>query len=78
MKTKTEIIKLYLADLNNIVKQSPARDNRIVMLESELLEQESKEQPPEFSLPRKEIKGSKKLKKALAEIEAKLSIYKNR
>lgn len=33
---KKEIIKLYLADLNNIVKQSPARDNRITMLEKEL------------------------------------------
>ena len=43
MKTKEEIIKLYLSDLNNIVKQSPARDNRVAMLELELLEQESKE-----------------------------------
>jgi len=36
MKTKEEIIKLYLSDLNNIVRQSPARDSRIAMLESEL------------------------------------------
>lgn len=39
MKTKEEIINLYLDDLKNIVPQSPARDNRIAMLESELTEE---------------------------------------
>ena len=34
--TKQEIIKLYLGDLKNIVKESPARNNRIAILESEL------------------------------------------
>ena len=33
---KKELIKLYLSDLNNIISQSPARDNRISMLKQEL------------------------------------------
>jgi hypothetical protein len=36
MRTRKEIIEFYLKDLNNIVPQSPARDNRINMLEKEL------------------------------------------
>jgi len=38
-----KIIKLYLSDLNNIVPQSPARESRIGMLESELSVLESQE-----------------------------------
>lgn len=34
--TKKEIIELYISDLKNIVFDSPARDNRIKMLEDEL------------------------------------------
>jgi len=37
MKTlnKKQIIKLYINDLKNLVKESPARENRIAMLESQ-------------------------------------------
>lgn len=34
--TKEEIIKLYLADLNNLVVRSDAQQSRIAMLEEEL------------------------------------------
>ena len=33
---KIEILKLYISDLKNIVKQSDARDSRIETMEKEL------------------------------------------
>jgi hypothetical protein len=42
--TKQEIIKLYIGDLLNIIPQSPARDNRIALLESELAKEEEPEE----------------------------------
>ena len=34
--TKEEIIKMYLNDLKNLIKDTPARQNRIEFLENEL------------------------------------------
>ena len=68
--TTQEIIKLYLADLNNIVPQSPARDNRIAMLESELAALESQ---PEVSDNRwnftKEFENSEEYKRLITELK---------
>lgn len=36
MKTKAEIIKLYMSDVRNLIPGSPARENRLAMLEDEL------------------------------------------
>jgi hypothetical protein len=46
--TKLEIIKLYLGDLHNLVTESPARENRIAMLESEIVELEKQEPNDNF------------------------------
>lgn len=36
MKSKIEILNLYLGDLQNIVPESPARNNRIEMVKDEI------------------------------------------
>ena len=41
MKTKEEIIELYIADIKNLAPKGRAKDNRIAMLEAELTEKES-------------------------------------
>ena len=49
MKTKEEIIKLYLADLNNLVSKSDARETRMAMLEDELSDQVQAGVKPEIA-----------------------------